>query len=514
MLQVLLVDDEPWVLEGLRTMVNWEKHGFRVCGEALDGPRALAMIEKLQPELVFTDIHMPAITGLELIEWSQQALNRPPQFVILSGYDDFNYALTAMRQRAVDYLLKPIDEEEIEALLAKLGQKITNELAAERSMPRKRSLFVNNLLNRLIQEEGGEALQIEAAKSLGLPGEPELRCALIDAGADAHSLSQRVGAFFAQDTGRFFQDRAGRTGVILRAEDMADSRPEEIGLAVNRELAEWKEQALVTVSGIGKGIGSIRELYLQALDLNRAKRSQGKTGLFFHGGPAAATTRQDATYKGRLRHLPGLVEAGEPEMIGSAIEEAFAALTCGQADIAAVQADAANLELTLCRQMASFHGDPDGFMKRMQTECGSLGGMADYAALKRYVHRLCLEAAVQLGELKRRSESNTIFQVIRYVDGEYSSKLQLQTLAQKFHMNPAYLGQLFKKETGKPFNEYLNMKRIEEAKRLLKRTPMKISEIALRVGYPNTDYFLSKFKQATGVLPSVYKQEPDRKRAD
>lgn len=87
-------------------------------------------------------------------------------------------------------------------------------------------------------------------------------------------------------------------------------------------------------------------------------------------------------------------------------------------------------------------------------------------------------------------------------------------MAQKFHMNPAYLGQLFKKETGKPFNEYLNMKRIEEAKRLLKRTTMKISEIALQVGYPNTDYFLSKFKQATGVLPSAYKREPDRERAD
>ncbi|RRJ62562.1 response regulator [Paenibacillus oralis] len=513
MLQVLLVDDEPWVLEGLRTMVNWEKHGFRVCGEALDGPRALAMIEELRPELVFTDIHMPAITGLELIERSQQALNRPPQFVILSGYDDFNYALTAMRQRAVDYLLKPIDEEEIEALLAKLGQKITDELAAERSMPRKRSLFVNNLLNRVIQGEDDPEMQTEAAKSLDLPGEPELRCVLIDTGTDAHSLSQRVGAFFVQAAGRFFQDRAGRTGAILLAEDLPESRLEEIGLAVNRELEERKQPALVTVSGIAKGIGSLRELYLQALDLNRVKRSQGKTGLFFHGGPASAI-RQAAAYKGQLRRLPELVEAGVPEMIGSAIEEAFAALTCSQAEIAAALAEAANLELTLCRQMAGFHGDPDVFMKRMQAECGSLGGMADYATLKRYVHRLCLEAAVQIGELKRRSESNTIFQVIRYVDGAYSSKLKLQTLAQKFHMNPAYLGQLFKKETGKPFNEYLNMKRIEEAKRLLKRTPMKISEIALRVGYPNTDYFLSKFKQATGVLPSVYKQELEHKRAD
>ncbi|GJM71682.1 hypothetical protein HMSSN036_38980 [Paenibacillus macerans] len=96
--------------------------------------------------------------------------------------------------------------------------------------------------------------------------------------------------------------------MILRAEDMTDSRLEETGLAVNRELAERKQRVLVTVSGIAKGMGAIRKLYLQALDLNRAKRSQGKTGLFFHNGPASATW-QDAAYKGWFRRLPELVEA-------------------------------------------------------------------------------------------------------------------------------------------------------------------------------------------------------------
>lgn len=141
MLQVLLVDDEPWVLEGLRTMVNWEEHGFQVCGEALDGPEALVKMQELRPELVVTDIHMPVISGLELIERSKRLLARPPKFVILSGYDDFNYALTAMRQRVAEYLLKPIDEDEFGAILDRLGQMIAEERELEQSKLRKQTLF-------------------------------------------------------------------------------------------------------------------------------------------------------------------------------------------------------------------------------------------------------------------------------------------------------------------------------------------------------------------------------------
>jgi two-component system response regulator YesN len=91
------------------------------------------------------------------------------------------------------------------------------------------------------------------------------------------------------------------------------------------------------------------------------------------------------------------------------------------------------------------------------------------------------------------------------VDLEFRSKLQLQDIAKQFHMNSAYLGQLFRKETGRSFSDYLNEKRIEAAKGLLKRTQLKISDIALQVGFSNTDYFIDKFKGRVGSSPSVYK---------
>lgn len=508
MLQVLLVDDEPWVLEGLRTMVNWEEHGFQVCGEALDGPEALAKMQELRPELVVTDIHMPVISGLELIERSKRLFARPPKFVILSGYDDFNYALTAMRQRVAEYLLKPIDEDEFGAILDRLGQMIAEERELEQSKLRKQTLFKNNLLNRLIQGEDGLQLEQEAAAALQLGGEPELQCMLFDAGMDPQPLKQRVLSYFSKpaDADRSFMDGSGRFGMILRTDEMPQPRIEEMGLAISSELSEIGSPAVIAVSRVGKGIRSIRELYLQTLETVKAKREKGKTGFFMLCHLPQPYSSEDVL-KGKVELLLAAVLQGDPGSTGAVVEEVFGALASSQIGLETLRAFAANVELTLCRRIKKAGGDADAFMVRVQGNEGESNGISDYAALKPYLLKLCREASLLLAGLRRKNENNTIFQVIQYVDEEFRSKLKLQTLAKQFHMNPTYLGQVFKKETGKTFNDYLNEKRLEEAKRLLKRTSMKISDIALQVGYPNTDYFISKFKQSIGMLPSVYKSE-------
>ena len=149
---------------------------------ALSAPEALKLMEQLKPELVMTDIHMPVLNGLELIEHSKRILPLPPKFVILSGYDDFGYAHQAMRQRVAEYLLKPIDDEEIEAVLAKLSHEIQDERDAERSYRKKAGLAVHHLLNRLIRDELSPDLAEQASKAMQIQGEPLLQCLLIEIG--------------------------------------------------------------------------------------------------------------------------------------------------------------------------------------------------------------------------------------------------------------------------------------------------------------------------------------------
>lgn len=180
MLKVLIVDDEPWVLEGLRTMIDWEKFGYEVCGEAQNGTDAMRLIQENKPELVLTDINMPVINGLELITKLNEVMEKPPKFVILSGYDDFKYARTALRQRVNEYLLKPIDDEEIEALLSRITPIIQNEIASNEDFDKKQFFIVNNIINRLIQGEYNENLELLTRNTLKLQVDAELMCILIE----------------------------------------------------------------------------------------------------------------------------------------------------------------------------------------------------------------------------------------------------------------------------------------------------------------------------------------------
>lgn len=125
MFRVLIVDDEPMIREGLRTLINWNEIGFEVCGDAVNGKDGISKAMELKPDFIITDINMPGINGLRMIEELKRH-NMECVFLLLTGYSDFSYAQTAMRLGLRDYILKPIDKEE----LTKTVKKIYNILLA------------------------------------------------------------------------------------------------------------------------------------------------------------------------------------------------------------------------------------------------------------------------------------------------------------------------------------------------------------------------------------------------
>jgi len=127
MYKVLIVDDEPIVREGLKTIIHWEKYGFCVCGEASNGLEGIQIIEKLNPHLVLADIRMPEVCGLKMISIMQSRLFYP-KIIILTGYSDFEYAQKAINHGVVAYLLKPIDELELIKHVEKVHQLLSDEV--------------------------------------------------------------------------------------------------------------------------------------------------------------------------------------------------------------------------------------------------------------------------------------------------------------------------------------------------------------------------------------------------
>lgn len=123
MLKVLIVDDEPYIREGIKVMIDWGNYGFEICYEAGNGEDALQIIRDYEVDIVFTDIKMPVMGGLELIKQVKQNVDKEIRFVILSGYYEFEYAKKAIQYRVTDYLLKPIQEEELIDLLETINKR-------------------------------------------------------------------------------------------------------------------------------------------------------------------------------------------------------------------------------------------------------------------------------------------------------------------------------------------------------------------------------------------------------
>lgn len=167
MFKVLLVDDEVYVRKGLLEIIPWEALKFSVVGEANNGAEALEMIEQLEPDLVITDIRMPTLDGLDLIRSVYAQARLPLIFIIISGFHDFNYAQQALRYGVHDYILKPIDEEEMTAALRKLSYAMGRKRIASLTND---DLTTSAIMEALVQE----SLQPEEAEpyaaALGLEG--------------------------------------------------------------------------------------------------------------------------------------------------------------------------------------------------------------------------------------------------------------------------------------------------------------------------------------------------------
>lgn len=508
MMNVLLVDDEPWVLEGLRTMVDWNKYGFQICGEAENGNAAWAIIEDLQPDLVFTDIHMPSVSGLELIGRSMQKLAKPPRFVILSGYDSFDYAKTALEQRVEDYLLKPIDEVEIENVLEQMSLKIQNELVSEKLHQQERTLYANCLFNRLFQGEDSSELQAEVESLLQMEGHENMACLLIETDSCNEEIQSHVQRFASAHHYEFFMDAEGRMGVFAAEIEDSLSLLERLGGTLF-EMYSRHASIIVAFGYHSGGVVAMRPAFEKALSALEWKRYQKESGIIHDQdlpqNGSMATVNQKA-----LTNLFKTILTGEEDGLEREVHELLANPDSGLpvSDIEYVRVQLLALEMGVLKQLKGLDGDVDRFVLQLKQKLGDLTDIDTYPAFREYAFILSLNALRTLQDQRKEKECSTIFRVVQYVNQEFREKLQLQELAQKFHMNANYLGQAFKQQTGKSFREYLNDKRIEEAKRLLRQSCSSIAEVAVHSGYPNADYFVSQFKRMTGIAPSAYRKQP------
>jgi two-component system response regulator YesN len=520
MLKVLLVDDEPVVLKALKVLINWDELGYSVCGEAKDGKTALQMILQQNPDVVVTDIRMPAMDGLALIQQCNMQARRRVRFIILSGYDDFQYAQRAIKFGVAEYLLKPVDENALMDALMRLQIHLEQENQKEQLLWENKRSSILNKLRALYSSsrKPDDSLIASIYEGLDIDHAVNLRCVLLK---KIH-FTERINSSrpsdvycaisdYLEKNYRFFVVDEGEThsGLLYLYDDQTPEQISAFFSLLQKELEKIFGINTAFIIGMpGKGIEELQKSRDSAILLETNFYFYEQRNVMLYEEYRNLNCDYNVSDIMKTDAIEKCIEQGDFTGISALLDEAFESMKRRQESIDAVKIFLNNIVIEIIRLINDLLGDYNILIKTYSAYINSLETMT-MGDVKEKTLRLCFKAINYIKVLKKQNAKGIINDVERYTLQNYMKEINLKIISDKLHISTAYLGQLFKKKTGKNYNDYLNEIRIEAAKKYLATSNLKIYEIAEKVGFTNTDYFTYKFQKIEKISPSEYRVHVD-----
>ncbi|MBE1441318.1 response regulator [Paenibacillus sp. OAS669] len=519
MYKVLLVDDEMYVRKGLMSLIDWEQLGYVIAGEAENGQEALELIKELEPDLVIIDIRMPVLDGLDVIRTVAEQEGSQPSFIIISGYHDFKYAQQALRYGVVDYILKPIDEEELQGTLLKLCDTINMKKLTRISKGRR---VGGSVLELLIQGQVKQEDEPELLSALRMEGAARFCCALIElrlkgdtlpAPRQEHVIDCILQVFnvpgMSVDRIPLIQHADGKYSLLIHYAwlESFDQRLEISLRALQGSLTKLA-QGTVTIFA-GKPVSRLTEVRESFVTAGEAAQYQfamdGETVIMYEqvqGIPLYALDIDAELYKQLMDQL----EEQDQEALLRTVDHMFHQFQYKRFAPRAIGNTIARCVISVIQLVKELEGDEKPLTvlpEIMQWQQMNI----TLKELKELLVRFLVQASEYLDQLRKEQSKGSIHKVKKYIETHYAENVSLKSMAAAFYMNPAYLGQLFRKTYGVYFNDFLLQLRIDEAKKLLRQTDLRIYEIAQTVGFQNADYFVTQFEKRESVTPTEYRNK-------
>ncbi|WP_151737398.1 response regulator transcription factor ['Paenibacillus yunnanensis' Narsing Rao et al. 2020] len=513
MIKVLIVDDEPKLREGLRTLIPWEEQGYTVVATAANGIEALEKFHTFAPKLVIADIRMPGMDGLELINELRKE-KADCHIMILSGYADFEYAKKAISLHIDGYLLKPVDEEELLSYLQELRVTISRKEQLDRLHNAMPSGSSETLLRELLQpREGGESAD-EIVDALELE-ERSCEVVLLELKHSAkgeEDKNERVRQLLERRLG-------GEQGLFF-------TMPPYMGILLNRPLRDeaartalWRQlKDIVSQEEIGfvaAAGGAVERPQLAGVSFAAARERLGEAffarkDMLIYGEPEArdvqplrqGTDPEDQDRDAAMELLLA-VETGSEEAIPVLISEIIRQTVEAKRDETVIKDSLIRLLSTTIARLEAANPDIRAWTDVNPSPAADIFNSYYLTEVEDRLVEYLSKLSRQLSSGGRGDEIKRITDLIQR---RYNENLKLGTLAELFNYNSAYLGKMFKLQVGEHFNTYLDKVRIEKAKQFLAQG-MKVYEVAEKVGYMNSDYFNAKFRKYVGVSPSAFRKE-------
>jgi len=519
MYKALIVDDEILDLEGMRTFIPWTELGLEVVDAVHNGFEAMNVMKKESIDVLVTDVHMPGMSGLDLVRKAKELYGRI-KVIFVSGYQDFNYVKQAISLHAYNYVLKPMDDLELIDALKKIVLELDAERQREKTEQAYRQTAKNEYLLQLLEGNVTVEAEMILLEHYGLQHVHwPVRAAALeidDLGWKLEALPEHLkqewfNKFYESALPIFESEGIRHIGRISKQRIflLAECGVREPDLEkVIRQLYELHPHS-VTI-GLGNGadaLPGLRASYLEALTALDYKLIVGKGQVIRHDKLEAERGEEIQAADMPLEPLLNAVLHYDLVKISDEVDGLFAA-AAGMRSKVRIQYFVMNVWLRLESQLKSIS---DNMFQTLQHEgLPSPDMMLKYETLHdiRSWLRYRLFSAAEIIQNKRQKKSaKLVEEMIRYVREQLHDNVTLKEVADYLSFSPNYLGSLFKEVTGTNFSEYVITMRMEKAGELLKDPRIKIYEVADRVGYRYMPYFSRQFKEVFGMTPGEFRRK-------
>ncbi|MCD4679720.1 MAG: response regulator [Bacteroidales bacterium] len=526
----MIVDDEEIIRDGIANSIDWLTHDINIVAQAGNGKEALVKARKYQPNIIITDISMPIMDGITFIKIY---LNEFPdtKVIFLTGYDEFSYAKEAVNLHIHEYILKPINAEELTKSVIKITEQINIEKCYLEDHEYKTNLIKENLpilqsrfLEGLVKGEytKRDLIEIKAAKLNIYIAGPHYQIFLVaidnfalmfDGVIENESglLRNSIHKIIQEIVDSFFKGTIVIFGynTFLGFVNQAIPGKSLIEMFIKIKNKVYQYHRISLTFSYGKIVSELEKLpesTLQAYNALRKKIHKEKGSIIsyeeiemnFQTDPVIYPSKDEKELLEALRMM-------DKVNLKLELEKIFSNYSSFCDSQALIKNNCLKLIFISIGVLEEFDINIEKYLTRSYQPHIEIEKFDTLKSLKTWLFNSFELFVEVLIKSKNRKYKKIINYSLKYIKENFNKDISLETIATKAYITPGYFSKIFKLETKQNFTEYLNRYRIEKAKKMLKQIDLKIYEVSENVGYHDYKYFSYNFKKITGYSPQEYR---------
>ncbi|CAH0121564.1 Protein-glutamate methylesterase/protein-glutamine glutaminase [Paenibacillus sp. CECT 9249] len=521
MLRVMIVEDNAIYRYAIKTIIRWEDYGFELTTEAINGKQALEYIKERRCDVIITDMSMPEMNGLDLIRQVKR-LYPAIKFIALSSFEEFHFVKEAMRLGAQDYLLK--HDLEIEGLIQVLEQVKISILKEREKLAEANASDIHLTSLYLKKMMLGENIQSDQTETAGYHFEQTLSRSpyivqLLRFNANKHEeviADSMPGKAQSDFLDRIRKENEHFYPIVLSEKQAAviqsfpHIKSESYMIASALEFADrlvpiarsLQLSLSVGMSRIGAGYSALPDLFRQAEAALFQKIYADRERIFIY---REAQPPEEGLHHTWMTQFTLAFRSENMKVIEDKIAYVFEWIQSSRLEMKHVK----RLLFDLFALLPVFAAERKMKLNSMNhwhdVLLDSMDNLEPIGEMKEYFLSCCRQIFGQT-EI-RQSHRQDIRMAVEYINEHYNEDISVANIADVLNLSPNYLSKLFRSETGIRLVEYINQRRIEAAKRLLRETNLKVYEVGEKAGFQETSYFCKVFKELTGVTVTEYRKK-------